>query len=77
MSAEYEWDGNLASLTSAGFNVNQNDKTPVSIKVNGEELCVNRRGLNFVIWDKKENCLLDSVCFDTYWDGKASRKTSI
>lgn len=77
VSTEYEWDGNTASLISVGYNVHRNDKSPASININGEEVCVNKRGLNFVVWDKENNCLLDSVCFDTYWDSKASRISSI
>lgn len=74
VTAEYEWDGNSSLLTSAGYNVNKSDKTPVSIKINDEEFCVNLRGLNFVVWDKEKNCILDSVCFDTFLDGKVYRK---
>lgn len=40
-----------------------------SICINGKDYAVNRRGLNFVIWDKEKQCVIDSVCFDTHSRG--------
>ncbi len=77
VSAEYMWDGNVAHVISNGFNVNNNDKTPVSIKINNVQTCVNRRGLNYVIWDKTRNKVVDSVCFDTYLNDEACRLCSL
>jgi hypothetical protein len=74
VKTEYEWSGNKAEITSAGWNVNKNDKTPVYININGEQKAVNKRGLNFVVWDKTANHLVDSVCFDTFSDFKAYRR---
>lgn len=71
--AVYTWRDNSAELISAGFNVNGNDRTSVHIVVNGIERAVNGRGLNFVIWDKIKNEMLDSVCFDTFKDMKGYR----
>lgn len=75
--AVYSWNGNSAELTSAGFNVNGNDTTSVHIKINGKERAVNRRGLNIVVWDKSKNSILDSVCFDTFWNMKGYRNSSL
>lgn len=36
------------------------------IIVNGTDYAVNRRGLNFVVWDVLDNKLADTVCFDTH-----------
>ena len=38
-----------------------------SVRLNGKELALNWRGLNVVVYDKKEGLVLDSVCFD-FWD---------
>lgn len=76
VSAEYAWDGNFAIITSAGYNVNHNDKTSVSVKINNNEYCVNHRGLNFVVWDKKKNQVMDAVCYDTFASGKEAHRTS-
>lgn len=35
------------------------------VVLNGQELAVNGRGLNIVVWDKKNYCIVDSVCMDT------------
>lgn len=71
---EYEIDGNKILIESAGYNAAQSDKNPIRIEINGEDIAVNRRGLNIVVWNKSNNELLDSVCFDTFLDGQAYRK---
>lgn len=71
--ATYSWEGNKAEITSAGYNVNNTKKTPIAIVINGEQQAINCRGLNFVVWDKEENHMLDSVCFDTFFDSNAYR----
>lgn len=63
---EYQWDGNIGEVESAGLNVNNRFVEPVSIKINGKEVCINQRGLNFVVLDKKTGYLLDSVAFDIF-----------
>lgn len=67
-------DGNDIVIESSGFNVNHSDKTPIKIEINGVNEAVDKRGLNFAVWDKLTNKLLDSVCFDTFLDGRAIRK---
>lgn len=37
-----------------------------SIKINDIEYAVNQRGINIVLYDLKNNCLTDSVSFDTW-----------
>lgn len=48
-------------MTSAGFK----SANLSEIIVNDEDFSQNRRGLNFVIIDKKTGMVVDSVCFDT------------
>lgn len=37
-----------------------------SILLNGQEMAVNGRGINIVLYDKEAKVVLDSVCIDTY-----------
>lgn len=74
---ECEIDGNWVSMESTGYNAVLTDNCPVAIKINGINLAVDKRGLNIVVWDKMENKLLDSVCFDTFLNGAASRKNNL
>ena len=37
-----------------------------SIKINGNEYSINKRGINIVIYDLGQRCVIDSVCFDTH-----------
>lgn len=37
-----------------------------SIKIADDELAINSRGLNIVVYDDEKGLVLDSVCFDTY-----------
>ena len=46
-----------------------------SVLINGKENAVNARGMNFVVYDKANDKVLDSVCFDTWAERRvASRK---
>lgn len=65
---EYSWNNNTCIIQSAGYNVYNNDRTAISIKINDIEQALNGRGLNFVIWDKLQNKVIDSVAFDTFQD---------
>lgn len=40
-----------------------------SIIINGHQHAVNKRGLNFVVYDNELNKVVDSVCFDTWAKG--------
>ncbi len=40
-------------------------KKVCSIKINGEEFAVNRRGINIVVFDPEENIVIDSIGFDS------------
>ena len=66
--AKYEWKDKCIEVQSAGFNVKHNPRisATVSVRINGEEKCVNQRGLNFVVLEKITGCVIDSVAFDIY-----------
>lgn len=72
--AQCKIDGNDITIESSGYNVNSSDKISIRIEINGINEAVNGRGLNFVVWNKRTNKLIDSVCFDTFLDNKATRK---
>lgn len=46
------------------------------IIINGTDYAVNKRGINIVIWDKKDARVADSVCFDTHTKGFAAYRLS-
>ncbi len=74
LSYSCDIDGNKIDIESVGYNaVRERSKTLSKININNENFAVNKRGLNIVVWDKKNNRLIDSVCFDTFLDGKAVR----
>ena len=62
----YSFDGHSAEVISQGWNCCRIPDSPVSVKIDGVEYAVNKRGLNFVVFDKKKQKVIDSVCFDTY-----------
>lgn len=68
-----EFGENRAMLISEGFNVKSSDICDGKIIINKRQAAVDKRGLNIVVWDNRGNKLLDSVCFDTFLDGRASR----
>lgn len=69
LNVRIEFLDNIIELESASFFQGNN----CSIKINNTEYAVNRRGLNFVIWDLETHQLVDSVAFDTYDMQSASR----
>ena len=73
LRAEYSFAGNAAKMSSCGYNAKMTASCPIEITINDTQCAVNRRGLNFVVWDKEKNEVADSVCFDTFADGKAYR----
>ena len=66
LETTYEFMCHKAEVLSQGFNAKPVTNSPVSVKIDGFEYAVNKRGLNFVIWDKKSSKVLDSVVFDTF-----------
>ena len=74
ISLKTDIDGVNICLRSVGWNVNKSSKEPIQISVNGQECSVNRRGLNITVWDKTDNELIDSVCFDIFDKEKVIRK---
>lgn len=57
------------SVVSSGY---EQDNL-ASICVNGHELALNRRGLNLVLYDKKNKVVLDSIAVDTYESNELTR----
>ncbi|MDR2883695.1 MAG: DUF1574 domain-containing protein [Deferribacteraceae bacterium] len=51
-----------------GRDLNKNENTISSIKINGQEHSKNKRGLNIVIYDKKRKTVIDSFYVDTHGD---------
>lgn len=72
----YESDECDVVIESSGYNATQSSKTSVKIEINGENEAIDKRGLNFVVWDKKSKTVIDSVVFDTFEGNKATRKSS-
>jgi hypothetical protein len=72
----YRFGNHTAEIMSAGYNFTKRSHKDSSIKIDNIEYGVNKRGLNFVIWDKKDEKVVDSVCFDT-WDNKSFTRKSI
>lgn len=65
---EYEdaLNGKILKMSSSGGNCGG----VASIKIDGDEIALNRRGLNIVVLDNEANQVIDSVTFDTYDVGK-------
>jgi hypothetical protein len=42
--------------------------------LDGLEFAVKDRGMNFVIYDNAQGCVVDAVVFDTYSDACTKRK---
>lgn len=55
-------------LISAGFNAVKVNN-PSRIEINGAIYSQKGRGLNFVVYDKAKQTVIDSVCFDVYTAG--------
>lgn len=61
-------------INSSGYNADVvHSFTAGSIKINGEECSIRGRGLNFVVYDKKNKEIMDIVNFDTYSEEIACR----
>lgn len=55
-------DGHAIGVKSAPWN----DGNTAEIVIDGKNYAVNQRGINIVIFDKKQNTVTDAVCFDTH-----------
>lgn len=74
LSSIFEFDNNRVMMISEGYNTKLSDACDGKIIINRKQLAVDKRGLNFVIWNRKDNKLIDSVAFDTFLDDKAFRR---
>jgi len=61
-------NGHVAKLNSNGWNASRGIKLNSRILIDGTNYSMNRRGLNFVVWDKRNSKLVESICFDTFSD---------
>jgi hypothetical protein len=64
--SNYSFGKHTVEIMSQGWNCTPIKNTPVSVKIDSIEYAVSKRGLNFVIWAKKAEAVIDSVCFDTW-----------
>lgn len=69
INANMSIDDINVNVISAGFEVGNK----ASIMIGDKEYAINRRGINIVIYDKKDGKIIDSVAFDTHDTGKAYR----
>ncbi len=63
-------DGKVYIAASSGYEVGDMS----SIAIDGVEYSVNKRGLNFCVYDEEEGRVVDSVCFDTNFGLYVSRE---
>jgi len=54
-----------AEVISEGFNVSK-ERCYASVIIDGFQTCMNRRGLNIIVWDKNKGKVEESVVFDTF-----------
>ncbi|MBR5231956.1 MAG: polysaccharide deacetylase family protein [Clostridia bacterium] len=64
-------DGVKYRLMSSGLEVGKY----ASIKVDGKEYAVDKRGINIVVYDHVSQMVIDSISIDTYWNNAISRIT--
>lgn len=63
-------NGVIYELSSGGFTSGVSS----SIMLEGIQLSLNRRGMNFVIYDKEKRCVVDVVTYDTHDAAQVIRK---
>ena len=63
------FEGGRYDVLSIGYQ----DGNVASVKINGEECSVNRRGLNIVVYSHYQDKVIDSVSFDPR-EGACTRK---
>lgn len=66
-------DGTRFEINSSGFDAGN----LASIRLNGQEWSMNRRGMNFVVYDNTLHRVVDTVCFDTCSGLSAYRPPSL
>lgn len=59
---DFNMDGKSVEIVSAGFSVGNESK----IIIDGIDYSNNSRGMNIVIYDKIQQKVVDSICFDTW-----------
>ena len=64
----------MANFTDSGLSSPLHVGNRASIKIDGKDYATNLRGLNFVVFDINENQLVDSVAFDTHFQGIPCRR---
>lgn len=69
LEQETEIAGNKIDMQSAGYETGN----IASIKINGLEYALNKRGINIVVYDKQANRVIDSVRIDTYIGDELTR----
>lgn len=65
----YNANGRVFDITSAGGELGYQE----SIKMDGQEISKLNRGLNIIVYDYKQDQIVDSVAFDTYSDSNIIR----
>ena len=74
LKEKYQFNDNFFTICSAGGNLKNYDDLESYIEFNGDCITKKGRGLIFLIFDKVNNKVLDTVIFDTYLpDCKAFR----
>lgn len=68
VSLSTEINGNKIFIDSAGM-MKLDCVRHCNVKINDRQVAICKRGLSFVIYDKYNNEVLDSVNFDTYFEG--------
>lgn len=63
-------NGTAYEITSAAGNSGR----MASIIIDGTDYAVNSRGMNIVVYDDSTGKIVDSVCFDTYWDTDSAKR---
>jgi hypothetical protein len=76
IEAAYSFVNHKAEIISQGYNAAPVINSPVSIKIDGVEYAINKRGLNIVTWNKNTDKVVDSVAFDTLKKTEAIRFTN-
>lgn len=71
------WQGTVGALAMECKSAPLKDGNMASVMVNGAELAVNSRGLNFVVCNAGDGSLIDSACFDTWASGCGRVRQSI
>ena len=74
VSKAFEMEGNHVALLSSGHDMELGAKA--SININGKEYAQSICGLNFVVYDKRNDRVMDAVHFHTYAQGIIAKRRS-